>query len=64
MVVDSFVMVDPPTESTEELSSAAEKRGNVTVKEAVQVPSTKIQVEQILQLERERRRHSEVGATV
>ena len=64
MVVDSFVMVDPPTESTEELSSAAEKRGNVTVKEPVQVPSTKIQVEQILQLERERRRHSEVGATV
>ena len=64
MVVDSFVMVDPPTESTEELSSVAEKRGNVTVKEAVQVPSTKIQVEQILQLERERRRHSEVGATV
>ena len=59
-MVDSFVMANPPTESTEELTSTRKMRGDVN--EEV-VKSNQVKVEEVVRLEKERRRHSELGAT-
>ena len=62
-MVDSFVMANPPTESTEELAcSTSKKRGHVKVEEVVK--SNQVKVEEVVRLEKERRRHSELGASV
>ena len=64
-MVDSFVMANPPTESTEKLASTGKNRGHVKVEEVAPLPSAKsdqVKVEEIVRLEKERRRHSELGA--
>ena len=58
-MVDSFVMVNPPTESTEELTSTSKMKGREK-KEVVK--SSQVRVEEVVRLEKERRRHSEHGA--
>ena len=57
-MVDSFVMANPPCESTEELTSTRKVGGHV---EEV-VKSSQVKVEEVVRLEKERRRHSELGA--